>query len=117
MALWRELKSIEDWQEVLDKSSETSVMIFKHSTTCPISARAWNEFQSYLADTPHPETEYVMVKVIESRPVSNRIAQDLQVRHESPQAILLQHRKAVWNASHGAITQSSLRTALRGELL
>jgi transposase InsO family protein len=49
------------------------------------------------------------------RTLSRRIADRTGVRHESPQAILVERGRAVWNASHGAITRESLAAAL-GEL-
>lgn len=112
MTQYRELTTLDDWQLLLDRSNERPTLLFKHSTTCPISARAYREFQSYLNGTPNSAADYVLVKVIESRLVSNQIANDLHVYHESPQAILVQNKTAVWDRSHGRITERSLHDAL-----
>jgi bacillithiol system protein YtxJ len=56
-----------------------------------------------------------MVKVIESRPVSNAIAEKLAVTHQSPQLILLHSGQEVWNASHHNITGENIESAL-GEI-
>jgi bacillithiol system protein YtxJ len=109
---YRELKSIEDWRQVKNDSERHPVLIIKHSTTCPISARAWREFQSYLDDNDHTDVEHVMVKVIETRDVSNKISAELSIKHESPQAILMQHQQAIWNTSHGGITKETLKRAI-----
>lgn len=108
----KELTTLEAWREVLTSSSEQPVFVFKHSTTCPISADAWKEFQNYLADNPNQQVNYVLVKVIESRPVSNQIADDLGVKHESPQAILVKDQEATWDASHFKITKKALTEVL-----
>lgn len=112
MAEWKEMKTLADWEDVLAQSESQPVFVFKHSTTCPISANAWKEFAAYLDSEPREDVSYVMVKVIESRDVSNKIANDLGVKHESPQAIVVKDRKETWNRSHWDITQQSIREAL-----
>lgn len=112
MSQYRELKNSDDWRQVLEASSDRPALVFKHSTTCPISAGAWREFESYLNSGPNENADYVMVKVIESRGVSSQIANDLGIRHQSPQVILVRDRQAVWDTSHGRITARSLRKAL-----
>ena len=52
------------------------------------------------------------VKVRETRPVSDEIAEELDVRHESPQIFLVKDRKQIWNTSHSQITEDSIREAL-----
>lgn len=107
-----ELKTQKDWKNIYEKSETKPVLIFKHSTTCPISGEAWNAFQAYLKQSPNHEIEYAFVKVIESRPVSNQITEDIGVKHESPQVILIKGRKETWNTSHWDITQKKLENAL-----
>ncbi|PYI54647.1 bacillithiol system redox-active protein YtxJ [Paenibacillus flagellatus] len=110
-----ELESEKQWLSLLESSSETPVLVFKHSTRCPISAEAHDQWLSYLGDSPNPDIEYAIVLVVESRPVSNLIADTLNVKHESPQAILVKGRRAVWHTSHGRITEPVLREVLGGD--
>ncbi|MND04785.1 hypothetical protein D3C83_252140 [compost metagenome] len=53
-----------------------------------------------------------MVKVVEAKPVSNAVAEKLGIQHESPQIILLQGGKPVWNASHHNIRAENIEAAL-----
>lgn len=85
-------------------------LLFKHSTTCPISAKAFEEFKAYAADG---DTPAAIVHVIEDRPVSNQIAEDFGIKHESPQIFLLKDGEPVWNASHWKITRDSIREAVQ----
>lgn len=110
-----ELESPHQWLSLLESSSETPVLVFKHSTSCPISAEAYEQWLSYVRNGANPDVEYAFVRVIEARPVSNLIADTLNVRHESPQALFVKGRKAVWHASHWAITESMLRERLDPE--
>lgn len=106
MVAYTEISSISQWKDVLGQSKEKPVLVFKHSTTCPISAYAYGEFT--LFDSP---VETYLVKVIENRSVSNEIETDLGVRHESPQAFLISNGQALWNASHRKITKKELTIA------
>lgn len=99
------LETIQDLDQLLQDPSP--VLIFKHSTACPVSARAHGEFVSWLARKGAvPRT--ALVRVIEERPISLALADRLDVTHQSPQAILVVDGKAVWNASHGWINVESL---------
>lgn len=107
MSHYQEITTIGQWKEVLEQSKETPALLLKHSTTCPISANAYREFVGFAS----PVATY-LVKVIESREVSNEIASDVNVQHASPQALLITDGKAVWNATHYKITGNSLAEAV-----
>lgn len=109
---FKEISSIEEWNNVYENSSIRPLVVFKHSTTCPVSANAYQEFNNYLAGKPKEDVEYVLVKVIESRPVSNQIAEDTSVKHESPQIIYIDKKEKVWTASHWSITKAHITAVL-----
>lgn len=104
---WNEITTIEQWNEVRAASNTKPVLVLKHSTTCPVSANGLREYEAFVEKNPGA-ADYVLVKVIESRPVSNQIAEDLGVKHESPQVILLKGGASYWNASHWAITEEHI---------
>ncbi|MGO4108845.1 bacillithiol system redox-active protein YtxJ [Paenibacillus sp. YAF4_2] len=112
MAQYREIDSMDSWNEVFEASSERPVVIFKHSTTCPVSANAYREFNEYLNGSPREDADYVLVKVIESRPVSLQIAEDTAVKHESPQIMMIDKKAKVWSASHWSITKEHIAAVL-----
>ena len=84
-------------------------LLFKHSTTCPISAKAHEEFQAYVKES---DTAAAIVHVIEDRPVSNQIAEEFGIKHESPQIFLLNNTEVVWNTSHWKITRDAIKGAV-----
>jgi bacillithiol system protein YtxJ len=84
-------------------------LLFKHSTTCPISANAYKEFQAFIGINDMPSA---LVKVIEDRPVSNKIAEVFGIKHESPQIFLLENDSVKWNASHWNITKDAIEKAM-----
>jgi monothiol bacilliredoxin len=110
-----ELQSIEDFDSALDESRRRPVLFFKHSLTCPISARAYRELQSYL-ENAEPQVSYQLITVQTARAVSNEAAGRLRIRHESPQVILVRDGREVWNASHFDITAARLEAAIKANL-
>lgn len=100
----------EDFQRLLDASQGRPVFLFKHSTRCPISAGARTRFVQFAEE--FPEVECWEVLVLENRATSNYVASHTGVTHQSPQAILFKDGKAVWSASHHAITHQALVEAL-----
>lgn len=108
----RELKTVEELDAFLSETAEKPALLFKHSTRCGISAAASGRLSKYLDSAPDTDPEMVMVKVVESRPVSNAVAEKLGVHHQSPQLILVQNGKAVWSTSHGGISGDAIAKAL-----
>jgi bacillithiol system protein YtxJ len=107
-----QLHSVEALQEVLEESKAHPVLLFKHSNACPISSRAYHQFQDYL-ESADPNVTYHLITVQTDRPVSNEVESRLGLLHESPQAILIRDGREIWNASHSGITVSSLQSAIQ----
>ncbi|MCG7379883.1 bacillithiol system redox-active protein YtxJ [Paenibacillus sp. ACRSA] len=106
-----ELIKPSDWQEALQNSEDHPVLILKHSTTCPTSARAYREFMAFVgsnASESKRRMDYHIVKVIESRALSRHIAEETAVIHQSPQVLLLEQGRVIQHTSHGKITKKRL---------
>lgn len=104
----KELKTVNEWYDVLEQSTENPLFVLKHSTTCPVSAAAYNAFESSAAGVPK-----YFLKVRESRPVSDEIESNLRVEHQSPQLFLLKDGKAVWHATHYSISGPQIENAVK----
>ncbi len=86
--------------------SADRAFLFKHSTRCGTSSRAYRQVTEYEeADEPIP---VFLVDVIAERTLARSIADRLGVRHRSPQVILLESGRPIWHASHGAVTAEIL---------
>lgn len=103
-----EVSTENDWHEQVSHVM-TPYLLFKHSTTCPISAGAYREVVRY---DQRGELPIYLVKVIESRPLSLHLADVFHVPHASPQVILMNKGNPVWNTSHGRITEKNLLAAV-----
>ncbi|AWP28671.1 general stress protein [Paenibacillus glucanolyticus] len=114
MATLTKMTTIEELRNTLESSEQKPLLLFKHSTRCPISAKAYKEVQAYLQDRPNEQIDYVWIDVIADRPISTQAAETLSTVHESPQVILVKEGAPVWHTSHFHITAEALKTQLDG---
>lgn len=94
------------FDELIDRSKERPVVLFKHSLTCPISAAAYNQMAKFAG-------EVALIEVQRAGELSTEIENRLGVAHESPQVIILRNGQVVWNASHFKITVDAVTEAVR----
>lgn len=87
-------------------------VVFKHSTTCPISAAAEREFRTWAASVGPDGPDLWAVQVPRQSALSRRIAVDTGIAHQSPQVLFIRDGRVVWQASHRAITAGALRAAI-----
>lgn len=99
------ISDVEVLPGLMETSNSDTVVIFKHSTTCPMSASAYSE----LSDVNH---DIMLVEVQRARDLSKEIERRMGVKHESPQVIVLKKGQVVWNASHFQIKRERLNEAI-----
>ncbi|CAI6067487.1 hypothetical protein PAECIP112173_02038 [Paenibacillus sp. JJ-100] len=112
MADMTRMTSIEQLNSAVQATEDQPLLLFKHSTRCPISAHAYQEMNDYLHNSPNEHIKYGIIYVVEDRPVSNEAAERLGVKHESPQVILVQKGMPTWHTSHTDITRYTLANTL-----
>jgi bacillithiol system protein YtxJ len=105
---WNQLNNSTQLAEIKALSLTQKVLIFKHSTTCGVSAMALRAFESAWDNTEmaHITPYYLDLKVY--RAISNQIAEDFAVQHESPQVLVIQGEKAIYHASHQDIDYEAI---------
>lgn len=94
----------EQWQELLNNSVAESVFIFKHSTRCGMSSIILNRFEKQMRQK---KQAYYVLNVLVNRELSNWIADELNIRHESPQLIVLKEAKVIAYDSHYGLLEIS----------
>ena len=103
---WQELSSTSQLSEIVEKSKTKAQVIFKHSTRCGISRMAMNQFVSSYNEDAHLDLYYL--DLLNHRDISNEIASQFQVVHESPQLLVVQNGVVVAHESHGAVNDIDL---------
>lgn len=112
---WNNLEQFSDIEDLLVLSEQQACLIFKHSTRCPLSAMAKQRLERDWAFAERQLRPYYL-DVIAHRSLSNQIAADLGVQHESPQALLIHKGRCFFSCSHLEIEVSLLAERLQGEL-
>ena len=110
---WNQLESIAQLEEIKNESHQFPVLIFKHSTRCSISATTLSRLERNWKQEEVDNLKPYYLDLISNRPISNQIAQDFGVHHESPQALIISNGKSVYDASHYDITFSDLKDQLK----
>lgn len=101
------INNITEFEKLIE--AKDSFFLLKHSTTCPVSAAAFDEYAAFL-NGEGPNQKGVYLAVQDSRDLSKHIAEATNIRHESPQVIFFKNGQPVWNESHWKITKKNLES-------
>lgn len=84
-------------------------VVFKYSPYCPISQR-----QEYIFDKwcKEKQIDYVKINVITQREISNKIAEKYNIKHQSPQIIVIKNKVPVYHSSHDNINYDEIESLL-----
>ena len=108
---WIPLESVDQFQQIIERSKEVPCVIFKHSTRCSISSMAKFRLEGDW-DISESKLEAYYLDLIAHRNISDYISEELSVYHESPQVILLKDGEVVYDESHLDITIDDLKESL-----
>ena len=114
--IWKKLNEISTWEELLKASESLPQIVFKHSTRCIISKTVLRNLEGDWKASTH-DSELYYLDLISHRDISNRIAADTGIHHESPQLIILEKGRAVYDRSHNSIEAVDIQkflTSLNG---
>ncbi|AIZ62543.1 general stress protein [Hymenobacter sp. DG25B] len=112
MNSWIQLTQPEQLVDIVRESEEQTVLIFKHSTSCSISAAAKSRLERQWADAGLQNVKLYYLDLLRFRPISNEIAEKFGVRHESPQLLLIKQGECRYDASHMGIRLSDVQSQL-----
>ncbi|WP_298393309.1 bacillithiol system redox-active protein YtxJ [Flavobacterium sp.] len=98
---WRQLTDLGQLNEIIDLSNETAVLIFKHSTRCSISRMVLKQFENEF-ELKEQIIPYFL-DLLNYRDISNAIASQFEVVHQSPQILLIKNGKVIFSTSHDDI--------------
>jgi len=104
---WIPLTTEEQFLKILE---EDQAAIFKHSTRCSISSMAQSRLERDF--DVESDINFYYLDLLQFRNISNLIEQTLNVRHQSPQLIVLKKGRVVYHASHSSISAESILSAV-----
>lgn len=98
---WNELTGIEQLPLIKERSRQRTQVIFKHSSRCGISSVAKSRLEKW---TPTDDFDFYFLDLIKYRPLSNKVSEEFQVYHESPQVLVIRNGECVYDESHLGIS-------------
>ena len=102
------IDSLERLASLIGESHSRPVLLFKHSRSCGISSGVIRLVQEI-------DAEINLVTVQTHRGISDEIARQTGIQHESPQAIVLRNGTAVYHASHYDVDVGRIGEVLSAE--
>jgi bacillithiol system protein YtxJ len=102
---WIELVSNDQLDSLIEASSAQPQIIFKHSTRCSISTVAKNRLER--AGLPG-HLPFYFLDLLSYRPLSNTIAEQFGIEHQSPQILVIKNGKCVYTESHSGIVMDEI---------
>lgn len=104
---WNQLTSKEQLDIIKEESKTQKVLIFKHSTRCSISSMAKNRLEREWKIGEEALKPYYL-DLIAFRDVSNNIAEQFNVPHQSPQVLVIDNGNCIYDTSHMGIRYGEL---------
>lgn len=96
---WIPLTTLSQFEEIKEASKTNTVLIFKHSTRCGTSRMVIKQFEkSFNSDLKNVHIYYL--DLLNFRDISNAVASEFQVFHQSPQLLVIKNGVVVAHASH-----------------
>lgn len=104
---WKHIQEESDIHAIAERSQQIPCLIFKHSTSCPISSIAKMRLEGDWSLT-EDQVEVYFLDLIRYRPLSQLIAEHFEVHHESPQVLLIRDGECVYDNSHLDINMAEI---------
>ena len=99
------LTDLNEIENIKESSKTESILIFKHSTRCGISSMVLRQFQGIL-NNEDKKLKVYLLDLLNYRDISNELASEFQVMHQSPQLLIIKNGVAVHYASHYDILET-----------
>lgn len=110
---WNKIDSTQHIKQILEESKERPVLIYKHSTRCNISRTALDRLERHWKQEEMGDTKVYYLDLISYREVSNLIAEEFEVEHESPQVLIIRNEKSMYDRSHFEIDYHQIKEVLK----
>lgn len=108
---WHKIENINQLNEIAEQSTNRlAVLIFKHSTRCSISSMALSRLEAKWINNDNVPTYYL--DLLNYRDISNELSERYEIKHESPQVLIISHNKCVYHASHSQINAADIVNAI-----
>ena len=102
---WSPLDSQDQLTKIKEQSQYRPQVIFKHSTRCSVSSMA----KTRLERAGMPDSiDFHLLDLLRFRNLSDQIAEDFSVYHESPQVLIIRNNECIFDESHNGINMDEI---------
>jgi bacillithiol system protein YtxJ len=102
---WIQLTDETGIDTIIQQSKSKPQVIFKHSTRCSISSVALGRLER----SKQPDgMDFYFLDLIRYRDISNKIAEQFSVYHESPQVLLIKDGECTYSETHSGIDMDEI---------
>lgn len=106
--MWREINDETVIGRIIKESYINPVVVFKNSYRCGISYGVLSRFQEEMSNAAVDGIAFYLLDVLAHRPLSSAISAEFNVRHESPQALVIENGDCSYHRSHWNISFSDI---------
>jgi bacillithiol system protein YtxJ len=94
---WINLVNVEGLTHLVKQSFNRPQLIFKYSSACSLSEMMKMRLEK---DGGRNTIDFHFLDILRYRAISNKIAEDFHVHHESPQVLLIINGECIYDESH-----------------
>ena len=104
---WEMIDSESMIDDIVLSSNNQTQIILKHSNQCGTSFFAKKNLES-IEKSEYQGVGFYMIDVIRQRSLSQYLSEKVEVRHQSPQLLILRNAEVIWYGSHNQVTANNL---------
>lgn len=106
---WNKFTDLAQLDNIIAESAQKTVMLFKHSTTCSISNMALSRLERAWKDAEMQGVSPYFIDLLAYRSISNKVAEQFGIKHESPQILVIKNGVCTYHNSHSGISYVELK--------
>ncbi|MBT1702638.1 bacillithiol system redox-active protein YtxJ [Chryseosolibacter indicus] len=110
---WIELTNPGQLEEIKKMSENTPILIFKHSTRCSTSRMALDRLERNWNQHEMTDIKPFFLDLLSYRQISNLIADQFGIQHESPQVLVISKGQSVLDLSHFEIEYDQIKKKVK----
>lgn len=110
---WNTLNAPDQIDRIREESKENPVLIFKHSTRCNISRTTLDRLERNWKEDEMTHVKPYFLDLLSYRQISNRISEEFDVEHESPQILIIKNERSTYHRSHFEIDYTQIKEAVK----
>ncbi len=108
------MNNIQDLEEAIATARHKPIVILKHSTRCSISSVVLDRFERAWNESEVAPVQAYFLDLIGHRDISDRLESQFDIRHESPQILIIFKDQCVYHNSHLGVSYARIKAELDG---